>query len=242
MLGLNANRSRSPPRGAKKVKKETAASSSAAAGASQEMTELTQVVELIGRLSLRANNQTDHLMGMENDVLLSKEEVKLATEEGGDKKTLLEAVKTSTRTYQEMSKEKKNKMGPPHVYVWDALATWCRCLAKEKNEKDLEDAIVQHQQQIEDIKDQQDKLEAIAKAVRFCQVKKAYEKGTVKIEVNTRTTQKCMTAVAAWEAMMTLLRKHTKAELKLGKAPPSVTQRRLVARMREMGMLQEADE
>eukprot|EP00929_Paragymnodinium_shiwhaense_P060958 TRINITY_DN30432_c0_g1_i5.p2 TRINITY_DN30432_c0_g1~~TRINITY_DN30432_c0_g1_i5.p2 ORF type:complete len:165 (+),score=39.62 TRINITY_DN30432_c0_g1_i5:65-559(+) len=142
-----------------------------------------------------------------------------------------EDIKKATKDYstkaQALPKEHKHTMGPPHIWVWQAL------LGNYTGNTSMD---AQHEKVKEYLKGinavtPADKTNYIAEHVRFCRLTKCFDSSKQKIQVAVSTGTP---AHEAWLILRAKLIKDNKAELKIGTAPRSGLERQVQSALDEL--------
>eukprot|EP00929_Paragymnodinium_shiwhaense_P036507 TRINITY_DN1955_c0_g1_i2.p3 TRINITY_DN1955_c0_g1~~TRINITY_DN1955_c0_g1_i2.p3 ORF type:complete len:323 (+),score=85.56 TRINITY_DN1955_c0_g1_i2:3545-4513(+) len=178
--------------------------------------ELADLVGKVGKLALVSAMQNRVLLGINTDVWILPSDCELVV-----------AARATTKEYSEWSKDDQKAAGPPYLMVWDTmlgkLLEKAESLgADDKEAKELKATILNYKETISAIKDDEQRLHAIAAEMRSCRFSRTYKKETAKLEVACRAGTRVDTMM---RMVGPFIQKHYKADRKVGPAPASGLER-----------------
>eukprot|EP00929_Paragymnodinium_shiwhaense_P081034 TRINITY_DN42314_c0_g1_i1.p2 TRINITY_DN42314_c0_g1~~TRINITY_DN42314_c0_g1_i1.p2 ORF type:complete len:251 (-),score=101.80 TRINITY_DN42314_c0_g1_i1:261-1013(-) len=246
MLGLPQSQSSSSGGSAKaKPNKETGKRRKAEEGLEEfdDAAEIQEVIGLVGRLSMQAASKADAAMGIMLDVCLVSMDYKVKIIGAQDKETLPEAMKRVMRMYAEETKNMapgaKAMHGPPHLRAWDTCLMWTMKFAEEAGETEMVKILKEHEKEVTTVP-AGDKVRVLGDSVRYCRVDRAHNRGQMRVEMNVKNTKELLTTQDTWACMRKIFLVNMKGEARSGKAPPNALQRKVLAKLKQMGLMDHA--
>eukprot|EP00929_Paragymnodinium_shiwhaense_P060960 TRINITY_DN30432_c0_g2_i1.p2 TRINITY_DN30432_c0_g2~~TRINITY_DN30432_c0_g2_i1.p2 ORF type:complete len:251 (+),score=30.56 TRINITY_DN30432_c0_g2_i1:163-915(+) len=172
------------------------------------------------RLTLATTQATKALTAATMDTLLTPKTAQVC-----------EDIKKATKDYSDkalsLPKESKHTMGPPHIWVWQAIlgSYTAQVKAEDRNSK-----VKEYMESIGKVA-AQDKTTVIAEHVRYCRMTKCFDGSKLKIQMAI-----CAGTPSheAWLALRARLVHVDKAQLKVGLAPRSGLERQVQTALDDM--------
>eukprot|EP00929_Paragymnodinium_shiwhaense_P069540 TRINITY_DN35069_c0_g1_i1.p3 TRINITY_DN35069_c0_g1~~TRINITY_DN35069_c0_g1_i1.p3 ORF type:complete len:242 (-),score=71.91 TRINITY_DN35069_c0_g1_i1:657-1382(-) len=202
--------------------------------------DVTELVAAIGKMALQTAHKSDIYAGILLDCLVMSEDCKVGEER------LTEYMKKTMREYADaaakLPADQKAKLGPPHLRAWSCLVTWAHKAATAEGDSESVKKMEDHKEELAALPSDEARLALLATSVKYCRLQKAYHKGTYKLEVSIAPLSDMKTTFDTWTVIRKFLVTKMKAEMKQGKPPASVNQRKVVTLMKEMGFMQDKQE